>query len=119
MEKKWVANWIGFRECPKSTAPVFRKRFVIEKIPECCQIFITGLGAYFIKINGLRVDADILQPAYSNYDRTVYYNEYDIRKYIVKGENSEDGVRFIIYRKTKKQKKKKENNWVKNKGEKV
>ena len=27
--------------------------------------------------------------------------------YIVKGENSEDGVRFIIYRKTKKQKKKK------------
>ena len=39
--------------------------------------------------------------------------------YIVKGENSEDGVRFIIYRKTKKQKKKKENNWVKNKGEKA
>lgn len=39
--------------------------------------------------------------------------------YIVKGENSEDGVRFIIYRKAKKQKKKKENNWVKNKGEKA
>ena len=39
--------------------------------------------------------------------------------YIVKGENSEDGVRFTIYRKTKKQKKKKENNWVKNKGEKA
>ena len=44
----------------------------------------------------------------------VSYNSY-----IVKGENSEDGVRFIIYRKTKKQKKKKENNWVKNKGEKA
>lgn len=39
--------------------------------------------------------------------------------YIVKGENSEDGVRFIIYRKAKKQKKKKENNWVKTKGEKA
>ena len=39
--------------------------------------------------------------------------------YIVKGENSEDGVRFIIYRKVKKQRKKKENNWVKTKGEKV
>ena len=39
--------------------------------------------------------------------------------YIVKGENSEDGVRFIIYRKVKKQRKKKENAWVKNKGEKA
>ena len=39
--------------------------------------------------------------------------------YIVKGENSEDGVRFIIYRKMKKQRKKKENAWVKNKGEKA
>ena len=39
--------------------------------------------------------------------------------YIVKGENSEDGVRFIIYRKVKKQRKKKENNWVKTKGEKL
>jgi len=88
MEKKWVANWIGFKECPKSVAPVFRKKFVIEKIPECCQIFITGLGSYFMKINGSRVEEDILQPAYSNYDRTVYYNEYDIRKYIVEGENN-------------------------------
>ena len=39
--------------------------------------------------------------------------------YIVKGENSDDGVRFIIYRKVKKQRKKKENTWVKNKGEKA
>ena len=39
--------------------------------------------------------------------------------YIVKGENSDDGVRFIIYRKVKKQRKKKENNWVKPKGEKA
>ncbi|WP_295565745.1 HAMP domain-containing sensor histidine kinase [uncultured Holdemanella sp.] len=39
--------------------------------------------------------------------------------YIVKGENSDDGVRFIIYRKVKKQRKKKENNWVKTKGEKA
>lgn len=39
--------------------------------------------------------------------------------YIVKGENSDDGVCFIIYRKVKKQRKKKENNWVKPKGEKA
>ena len=39
--------------------------------------------------------------------------------YIVKGENTKDGVRFVIYRKVQKQKKKKENNWGKSKGEKA
>ena len=41
-------------------------------------------------------------------------------EFVSKGqENSDDGVRFIIYRKVKKQRKKKENNWVKTKGEKA
>lgn len=39
-------------------------------------------------------------------------------RYLVKGENTEDGVCFIIYRKAKPVKKKKENSWVKPKGDK-
>lgn len=51
----------------------------------------------------------------SDSDYPLFLRFVRLNHYIVKGENSEDGVRFIIYRKTKKQKKKKENNWVKNK----
>jgi hypothetical protein len=37
--------------------------------------------------NGENLEEDILQLAFSNYDRTVYYNEYDIQDYLVLGEN--------------------------------
>ena len=87
MDKKWEANWIGFKECPARTAPIFKKNFILEKIPESSKIYITGLGAYVIKINGVRVGEDILQPAFSNYDKTVYYNEYEITEYLLIGDN--------------------------------
>ena len=50
---------------------------------------------------------------------SIVFKVCEANHYIVKGENSDDGVRFIIYRKVKKQRKKKENNWVKTKGEKA
>lgn len=87
MDKKWIARWIGCRKFSNSHAPVFRKYFNLLEIPEKCDIFISGLGTYLLKINGRRVGEDILQPAFSNYDKTVYYNEYLLNDYIKKGEN--------------------------------
>ena len=87
MDKKWIARWIGFREFSDSHAPIFRKYFKLLEVPEKCNIFISGLGTYVLKINGRRVGEDILQPAFSNYDKTVYYNEYLLNDYIKTGEN--------------------------------
>ena len=88
MNKTWQANWIGKREFSGEHAPVYRKIFNLEKIPEQCNIFISGLGTYVMHVNGKRVGEDILQPAFSNYDKTVYYNEYSLKDYIIKGENT-------------------------------
>lgn len=87
MNKVWNAKWIGFPDCPADASPIFRKSFFCEKVTDC-RIDISGLGAYVLKINGRRVSEDILQPAFSNYQKTVYYNTYDLDDYLNPGENT-------------------------------
>lgn len=88
MEKTWMAKWIGFNGCTDATAPVFRNSLFVEDVPESSSVDISGLGAYVLRINGRRVGEDILQPAFSEYGKTVYYNTYDLAEYLSKGENS-------------------------------
>ena len=92
-------------------------------------LIVMGFAFFVIKVTmGLRVDKKVeiegldheehgLSSAYGDFVLSDYSDI--INNDAVKGENSEDGVRFIIYRKVKKQRKKKENAWVKNKGEKA
>lgn len=88
MDRKWTARWIGFAACPNDTSPVFRKQVVLPEVPRTAQVFISGLGAYVLRINGKRVEEDILQPAFSDYNKTVYYNIYEIASYLRSGENT-------------------------------
>lgn len=86
--KQWSAKWIGFAQCPAHTAPVFQKIFSLEQLPAQAQIYISGLGAYVLYVNGARVGEDIMQPAFSDYTKTVYYNIYDLKDYLIPGENT-------------------------------
>ena len=88
MDRTWQAKWIGKIDFSGVHAPVYRKIFNLKKLPEQCNIFISGLGTYVMHVNGKRVGEDILQPAFSNYDKTVYYNEYSLNDYIKQGENT-------------------------------
>lgn len=81
------ARWIGHPGCPDDTAPVFVQKIHFAQLPSCCTVVISGLGAYVLSINGRRVGEDILQPAFSDYNKTIYYNNYDITAYLCAGEN--------------------------------
>ena len=39
---------------------------------------ICGLGTYELYVNGRKVGDDILAPAWSDYDKTVFYNTIDL-----------------------------------------
>lgn len=93
MSKVWQAKWIGYGDCAKDAAPCFFYELNIDdKAAEKFTVDISGLGAYVLKINGKRVGDDILQPAFSNYDKTVYYNTYDVSKYLHNGKNNVEVV---------------------------
>lgn len=85
--KDWNAKWIMFEECPENTTPVFRKEFCLEEKPAEASLDICGLGFYLLEINGMRVGEELLQPAFTAYDKTVLYNTHDVTDFLAAGNN--------------------------------
>lgn len=85
------AKWIGkSRVCSneEAPAPIFRKIINLEKNVSKVKLYVTGLGQYEGFINGDAIDERIVfAPTVSDYEKTVYYNIYDITSKIQKGEN--------------------------------
>lgn len=83
------AQWIECPVCPADTAPVFRRTFCWTKAPEQrATLYISGLGFYTLRCNGRPVDDALLNPAFSRYDQTVYYNEISLEACLRNGENT-------------------------------
>lgn len=95
MNKKWTGQWIEYNPHPLSTA-IYHKNnaidfytdFQIESLPEKCTVDISGLGFYILEINGCKATEDILTPAFSAYNKTVFYNTYDITDLLKRGKNT-------------------------------
>ncbi len=68
-------------------APLFRKSFVLNEIPQEAPVIISGLGFYDLYINGEKITKGLLAPYISNPDDVVYYDYYNIAPYLSKGEN--------------------------------
>lgn len=112
-DKDWSgAQWIGLESLPdsmrivpgihalssleflgdknKKTAilPLFRKTFKAKKKIREAIAFITGLGHYEMSINGKKAQDAFLAPGWTQYDKTVLYNTYDISHYLQNGDNA-------------------------------
>ena len=94
----WQAEWIGESAMsnPGETAEgqtrlaarYLRKEFSSEKKVKKAMLYICGQGTYTAFINGEKVSNDLLAPAVSQYQYTVYYNTYDVTSLIKRGDNA-------------------------------
>lgn len=50
--------------------------------------YVCGLGHYEMSINGVKVGDSEFAPLWSEYDKTVYYNVYDVTSLLRKGNNA-------------------------------
>ncbi len=104
------AKWIGYEEIPDSlllvpgvhgngnnlgevakkrtVVPYFRKEFAVKKKIRQAYVFASGLGQYELYVNGDRIGDRFLSPGWTNYQKTCYYNTFDITGYLKKGKNS-------------------------------
>ena len=90
------ASWITRLDNPLEKEAEFlneRPNIILEKefdvsdeIAEAL-IDICGLGYYTLYVNGQRVSDAYLNNDVTNYDKTVYYDTYDIRNFLKKGSN--------------------------------
>lgn len=83
----WKAYWISCPNCPEETAPRFVKTFELKEAPQKATLRISGVGFYTALINGRPVSDELLNPAFSRYDITTYYNEYPVEGLLKAGEN--------------------------------
>jgi alpha-L-rhamnosidase len=66
---------------------LLRKAFTSKNQIQTAITYICGLGHYEFSINGEKVGDSEFAPFWSDYDKTVYYNTFDITSYLKKGEN--------------------------------
>lgn len=64
-----------------------RKAFQTNKSLERAVVYISGLGHYELTLNGKKIGDAEFAPLWSDYDKTVYYNAYDVTEHLQQGEN--------------------------------
>ncbi len=81
-------KWIGADMTVEDRrAPIFKKTFTVENEIKKAEMLICGLGLFELKINGKLPDDTVLNPAHTQYNRTVLYRTFDVSDLLVPGDN--------------------------------
>ncbi|MBQ8625700.1 MAG: family 78 glycoside hydrolase catalytic domain [Agathobacter sp.] len=84
----WTGRWITGSAPIDDDAIVppyiFQKRINCKKEVLKAVVYATALGAYVIRINGERISERYFTPGYTQYDKRVLYNEYDVTEHLKK-----------------------------------
>ena len=81
-------NELGLKCLQRPVIPLFRKEFELIRKVVSAQLFITGLGQYEAYINGIKIGNNFLTPGWTQYDKTILYNTYDVSNLIKTGINA-------------------------------
>ncbi len=116
-ENHWSGQWIGAIDRENSNLPVgniyhtpglkkelaelwnnvdplakksimLRKEFTLGKNIRDAKIYISGLGQYDLFVNGKQVDNSVFKPLWSDYNKTIYYNVFDVSGLLNEGKNA-------------------------------
>jgi len=68
-------------------APLFRKEFKTENNIEQARLFITAAGYYKASINGTGIEKNVLDPAWTDFSKRIFYSEFDVTSLINDGDN--------------------------------
>ncbi|HAM10604.1 MAG: hypothetical protein A2X04_17210 [Bacteroidetes bacterium GWF2_41_9] len=69
-------------------APLFRKEFDVRSEVKSAILYITAAGYYSAYINGSRIGKNILDPAWTDFSKRIYYSEYDLTENLKEGGNT-------------------------------
>ena len=87
----WRAQWITpvLNEHPSNSepAPMLRGTFRIDRPIREARLYITSLGLYAARLNGRDVGDQLLAPGWTDYDKRIEYQTYDVINFLRTGEN--------------------------------
>jgi alpha-L-rhamnosidase len=70
----------------ENPAPMFRKKFMAKPF-HSAKLFVCGLGYGYYWLNGKKVSKDLFTAPVSDYNKTLWYNVYDVSDLLREGEN--------------------------------
>lgn len=82
---RFEGKWVG--ETESDEHHIYRKTFSLTKRIAKARAYICGLGHYELMLNGNKVSDYVLQPGWTNYEKTCLYNVYDVTDMVMEGEN--------------------------------
>ncbi len=83
------AQWIASPQTSDTLPlPIFRHDFVVRQKVAAATLRISGLGQFEARIDGHNVTDTVLNPAWSDYRKRVYYDTYDVTALLKPGENA-------------------------------
>lgn len=68
-------------------APIFKKTFTIEKVPEKAELIAVALGLGYVYLNGEPITEDVFNTPVGNYLKTLWYHTYEVSRLLREGEN--------------------------------
>ncbi len=72
---------------PGPGCPLMRKAFTLPSAPARAVLRVVGLGHFQLRVNGRPVDDAVLHQPWSQYDKTIYVEEFDVAPLLHKGDN--------------------------------
>ena len=69
-------------------SPYLRKEFLLDRPVRRARLYATARGVYEPYLNGSRVGDEVLAPGWTDYDRRVQYQTYDVTPLLTEGENA-------------------------------
>ena len=79
--EEWKGQWI-------TGANQLRTEFQLAEALANARVYICGLGYYELRINGAKVGHNVLDPAWTTYDKRVLYTTYDVTAQLHRGANA-------------------------------
>jgi len=86
-EEELEGDWITTSWDDQSISPYIRKSFSFEQNVTKARLYITGLGLYWLEVNGEKVGEDYFAPGCTGIDRLIQIYTYDLTEQLNAGEN--------------------------------
>jgi alpha-L-rhamnosidase len=88
--RMWNARWIELAgdTLRYSPSPHFRKDFNVTKKVTSARVYVTSHGYYELHLNGNKVGDQVLTPGWTDYNKRLQYQVYDVTNQVISGKNA-------------------------------
>ncbi len=84
----WPSEWLRAPTPVRSGGRLFLRELSLARQVDRARAYVAGLGYHEMRVNGVRSGENVLDPAWTDYGRKIYYVTHDITAMLRQGANT-------------------------------